>query len=401
MTSDSRQLTTDIVLSLSFHCRLETVATIVMPERPLQPGLDGIVVGETAISTLADGLSYRGYPIEELAEAARFEEVIYLLLHGELPTAIELAAFQIRLTDMAAIPNALTDILREIPASTPLMDVMRTGCSLLAHWDDDATDNGREANLRKAERLLEQMPIVLATRHRLRQGKEPVAADRHRGLAENLLWMLNGREPSPQDVQAMEVSLITYAELELNASTFTARVVASTKSDIHSAITAAIGALKGPLHGGANERVMDVLHAAGSVERAESWVRDKLSRNERITGFGHRVYKQGDPRAALLKPLCAQLAAQRGQTEMEETADVIERVVYEVKNLRPNVDWPSARLYHYLGLPAELYTPLFVVARMAGWSAHVIEQLANNRLINPAAHYVGPPRRSWVRLDSR
>ena len=258
---DKRQQTTDNGhgLSLSFNCRLETVATSVMPERPLQAGLDGIVVGETAISTLADGLSYRGYPIEELAGAARFEEVIYLLLRGELPTAIELAAFQKRLTDMAAIPNALTDILREIPANTPLMDVMRTGCSLLAHWDADAADNGREANLRKAERLLEQMPIVLATRHRLRQGKEPVAADRHRGFAENLLWMLNGPEPSPQDVHAMEVSLITYSELEFNASTFTARVVASTQSDLHSAITAAIGALKGPLHGGANERVMDVL----------------------------------------------------------------------------------------------------------------------------------------------
>jgi 2-methylcitrate synthase/citrate synthase II len=386
---------------LSFHCRLETVATIVMPERRLQPGLDGIVVGETAISTLADGLSYRGYPIEELAEAARFEEVAYLLLRGELPTESELAAFQKRLADIAAIPNALTDILREIPASTPLMDVMRTGCSLLAHWDADAADNGREANLRKAERLVAQMPVLLAAGHRMRHGKDSVAADGRRGFAENLLWMLNGREPSPQDVRAMEVSLITYAELEFNASTFTARVVASTQSDMHSAITAAIGALKGPLHGGANERVMDVLHAAGSADRAEAWVRDKLSRNQRITGFGHRVYKQGDPRAALLKPLCAQLAAQRGQTELEETADTIERVVREVKGLRPNVDWPSARLYHYLGLPAELYTPLFVVARMAGWSAHVIEQLANNRLINPAAHYVGPPRRSWVPLESR
>jgi 2-methylcitrate synthase/citrate synthase II len=400
---DKRRQTTDNGnrLSLSFHCRLETVATSVMPERPLQPGLDGIVVGETAISTLADGLSYRGYLIEELAGAARFEEVIYLLLRGELPTAIELAAFQKRLADIAAIPNALLAIVREIPANTPLMDVMRTGCSLLAHWDDDAADNGREANLRKAERLVAQMPVLLATRHRMRHAKEPVAADRHRGFAENLLWMLNGREPSPQDVRAMEVSLITYAELEFNSSTFTARVVASTQSDMHSAITAAIGALKGPLHGGANEQVMDVLHAAGSADRAEAWVRDKLSRSERITGFGHRAYKQGDPRAALLKPLCAQLAAQRGLSKMEETADVIERVAYEAKNLRPNVDWPSARLYHYLGLPSELYTPLFVVARMAGWSAHVIEQLANNRLITPAARYIGPPRRTWVPPESR
>jgi 2-methylcitrate synthase/citrate synthase II len=366
-----------------------------------RPGLEGIVAGETAISTLADGLLYRGYAIEELAAAATFEEVAYLLLRGDLPTQDELTAFQKRLTHNVALPRVLVDIVREIPANVPLMDVMRSGCSLLGHWDPDGADNGAEANLRKAERLLVKMPLVLAAGHSLRQENEPVAADKHRSFAENLLWTLKRCEPSPEDVRAMEISLIMYAELEFNASAFTARVVASTQSDLHSAITAAIGALKGPLHGGANERVMGVLRAAGSADRAESWVRDALARGERIVGFGHRVYKDGDPRAALLKPLCALLAAERGQTELEETADTIERVVREAKNLRPNVDWPSARLYHYLGLPTELYTPLFVVSRMAGWSAHVIEQLADNRLIYPTARYVGPPRRSWVPLESR
>ncbi len=364
-------------------------------------GLEGVVAGETAISTLANGLLYRGYPIEELAGAARFEEVAYLLLRGELPTPSELAAFQKRLGDNAVVPHALIDILRQIPASAPVMDVMRTGCSLLAHWDSDAADNSREANLRKAERLLVQMPIVLAARHRMRQGKEPVAADKHRGFSENLFWLLKRREPSLEFVQALEVSLIMYGELKFNTSSFTARVVASTQSDLHSGITAAIGALKGPLHGGANERVIDVFHAAGSPDRAEAWVHEKLSSKERIMGFGHRVYKDGDPRAALLKPLCAKLAAQRGLTEMEQAADVIERVLHDERNLRPNVDWPTARLYYYLGLPPELYTPLFVVARTAGWCAHVIEQLADNRLMNPSARYIGPPRRSWVPLESR
>jgi 2-methylcitrate synthase/citrate synthase II len=372
-----------------------------MTETLYRPGLEGILAGETAISTLDGGLLYRGYSVEELAGAGRFEEVAYLLLYGELPKPHELTAFRQRLAHNAVVPHCVIDLLRAIPTHAPLMDVMRTGCSLLAHWDPDAADNSREANLRKAERLLVQLPIVLAARHRLRQGKEPVAADKHRPFAENLLWMLRRREPSPQAVQAMEVSLILYAEHEFNASTFTARVVASTLADLHSAITAAIGALKGPLHGGANERVMDVLQAVGSADRAEAWVRDALARKQRIMGFGHRVYKDGDPRATLLKPLCVQLAAQTGQTQMEEMADIIERIVGDEKKLSPNLDWPSARLYHYLGLAVDLYTPLFVLSRVVGWSAHVIEQLGSNRLIRPSSRYIGPPRRPWVPLESR
>ena len=270
-----------------------------------RPGLEGIIAGETAVSTIAGGLAYRGYAIADLARHARFDETAYLLLYGELPTAAELTAFRQRLAHNATVPHAVIEALRSIPNDAPLMDVMRSGCSLLAHWDPDVADNSREANLRKAERLLAQLPVVLAARHRLRQGKEPVAADRHRRFAENLLWMLRRREPSPQAVQAMEMSLILYAEHEFNASTFTARVVASTLSDLHSAVTAAIGALKGPLHGGANERVMDVLREVGTADKAEAWIRDALARKQRIMGFGHRVYKEGDPRAALLKPLCA------------------------------------------------------------------------------------------------
>jgi citrate synthase len=199
----------------------------------------------------------------------------------------------------------------------------------------------------------------------------------------------------------MEMSLITYAEHEFNASTFTARVVASTLSDLHAAATAAIGALKGPLHGGANERVMDVLREIGSADKAEAWIRDALARKQRVMGFGHRVYKDGDPRATLLKPLCAQLAAQAGQSDLEAMADVIERIMREEKNLLPNLDWPAARIYHYLGLAVDLYTPLFVVARVVGWSAHVIEQLDHNRLIRPVSRYTGSGRRMWVPIESR
>jgi citrate synthase len=281
------------------------------------------------------------------------------------------------------------------------MDVMRTGASLLAHWDAEAGDNGPLACVRKAERLTAQLPALLAARRRMVEGRPIVPADPARSLAGNLLWMLTGGEQTEPFVRALDLTLILYAEHEFNASTFTARVVASTLSDLHSAVTAAIGALKGPLHGGANERVIEVLRQVGSPDRAEAWTRDALARKVRIMGFGHRVYKGGDPRAALLKPVCADLAAATGHEELERTAEAIERVVWQEKRLLPNTDWPSARLYYYLGLPVELYTPLFVVSRVTGWSAHVIEQLENNRLIRPNARYCGPVRRSVVPIERR
>jgi citrate synthase len=372
-----------------------------MTDEVYSPGLEGIVAGETAISTIAGGLSYRGYSIEDLARHASFEEVAYLILHGELPTAGELASLRERLGQSAKLPGEVIDVLRAVPHTTPMMDVMRSAASLLAHWDPDVSDNSHDANLRKAERLLAQLPVALAARHRLRKGKKPVAPDPKRSLADNLLWMLEGKAPSASFVKAMDVSLILYAEHEFNASTFTARVVCSTLSDMHSSISAAIGALKGPLHGGANERVMEVLEEVGSPERAETWVRDALARKQRIMGFGHRVYKEGDPRARYLKSLCQQLAAEVGNTDLEQTAEVIERVVTTEKKLPPNLDWPSARLYHYMGLPVDLYTPLFVVSRVTGWSAHVIEQLDNNRLIRPRARYTGPAPRAWVPVERR
>jgi citrate synthase len=346
-------------------------------------------------------LQYRGYSIEDLAREATFEEVAYLMLYNELPTAEQLDAFGQRLQASAEVAPAIIEMLRKIPPTVNSMDVMRSGCSLLAHWDPDRDDNSHDANLRKAERLLAQLPVVMAARHRLKQGKEPVAPESGRSLAANLLWMLFRADPSPGHIRAMDTTLILYAEHEYNASTFAARVIVSTLSDLHSAIVGAIGALKGPLHGGANERVVDVLRGVGKKENAEKWVRDALARKEKIMGFGHRVYKDGDPRATYLKSLCAELAAQTGNEDLETIADVIERVVRDEKKLPPNLDWPAGRLYHYLGLPIELYTPLFVLSRTSGWCAHVIEQLDDNRLIRPRARYIGPAKRAWVAIAQR
>jgi 2-methylcitrate synthase/citrate synthase II len=372
-----------------------------MAEPIYSPGLEGVLAGETAISTVVGGLQYRGYSIEDLARSATFEEVAYLLLHGELPTAEQLMEFQQRLSAGAEVAPAIIETLRRIPPTVDSMDVLRSSCSLLSHWDPERDDNSREANLRKAERLIAQLPIVMAARHRLKQGKEPVAPESGRSLAANTLWMLFRADPPAGHVRAMDVTLILYAEHEYNASTFAARVIASTLSDLHSAITGAIGALKGPLHGGANERVLDVLHAVGTSANAEPWVRAALARKEKIMGFGHRVYKDGDPRAEYLKTLCAELAVETGNEELEQIAAVIERVVRDEKKLPPNLDWPTGRLYHYLGLPIELYTPLFVISRVAGWSAHVIEQLDNNRLIRPRARYTGLASRPWPSISER
>lgn len=365
-----------------------------------RPGLEGVIAGETAISAISDGLRYRGYSIEDLAANTSFEEVAYLILRGDLPNAEQFHQFRQRLSAVQ-VDDQILNIITQLPNGTPLMDVLRTGTSLLSHWETDVTDNRRDANLNKSERLLSQLPILLAARYRYEQGLSAIPPDSKKSLAENLLLMLHGETPDPSHVRAMDISLILYAEHEYNASTFTSRVVCSTLSDMHSSITAAIGALKGPLHGGANERVMEVLEDVGSPDRAESWVRDALARKVRIMGFGHRVYKTGDPRAQLLKNWCVKLATKEHHRDMEKMADIIEQAVTGEKGLPPNLDWPSARLYHYMGLPVPLYTPLFVLSRVVGWAAHVIEQLDNNRLIRPRSRYTGPDHRDVISLSER
>jgi 2-methylcitrate synthase/citrate synthase II len=365
------------------------------------PGLEGVVAGETAISTVAGGLTYRGYAIEDLAEHSTYEEVAYLVLHGELPTADEAAHFRQRLGAAAEVPQELIDMLRSIPAAAPTMDVLRTATSMLAHFEPEAADSTHAANVRKAERLLAKLPVVVAARQRLKTGQEPVAANASLSLPANFLWMLRGQSPSEKQVKAMDASFILYAEHEFNASTFTARCTVSTLSDLHSGITAAIGALKGPLHGGANEAALGVLEEVESVEKAEPWIRGALAKKQKIMGFGHRVYKDGDPRAVYLKRLTAAVATETGHQDFEKMAEIIESVVWTEKRIPPNVDWPCARLYHYFGLPKDLYTPLFVVARVVGWSAHIIEQLDNNRIMRPRAIYKGPAVRKWGPIADR
>ncbi len=369
------------------------------------PGLEGVIAGETAVSTIAlegaEGLSYRGYPVTELAERTSFDEVAYLLLHGDLPTARQLADFQARLAAARHIPEPLRALLKALPRPTPPMDALRSAVSILAHFDPDTGGSTREANLRKAERLLAQIPVAIAEQYHFSRGEAPIAARPELAQAANFLYMLRGKDPSPADARALDVSLILYAEHEFNASTFTARVVCSTESDLHSSIVAAIGALKGRLHGGANEKVMDILQAAGGPTKAEAWLRSALARKERIMGFGHRVYKAGDVRAGILRKYAQEAAQARGETQWEATAAIFERVLGEEKHLYPNLDWPAGRLYHALGLEVPLYTPIFVMSRVAGWSAHVMEQMEHNRLIRPRSKYTGPANRGVKPLAER
>jgi 2-methylcitrate synthase/citrate synthase II len=371
------------------------------PAASYSPGLEGVIAGETAICTVADGLSYRGYSVTDLAENCTFDEVAHLLLYGELPTAAEAQAFQARVAAGRRLPPPLKEFLGALPKWTLPLDALRTAVSALGHYDQNVADNDHYENLWKAERLLAQIPVAIADHHRLSKGLLPVAARQDLGQAANFLYMLREAEPTPEEVKALDVSLILYAEHEFNASTFAARVIVSTLADMHAGITGAIGALKGPLHGGANEKVMDILLAAGGPETAEKWVRDALARKERIMGFGHRVYKTGDVRATILKNYTRKMVDASSGLETgadllkwEETAEIIERIMATEKNMYPNLDWPAGRLYHAMNLDIPLYTPIFAMARIAGWAAHIIEQLDNNRLIRPRAIYTGPGPRT-------
>ena len=355
-------------------------------QQPYYPGLDGVLAGETAISTIESGLQYYGYAVRDLAEDATFEEVAHLLLRGRLPSEEELADFEAVLIEASEVPEEIINFMATIPLHVGAMDVLRTTVSALAHWDEDPSAT---SNVTKAERLLGQIPILIAARYRQRMGLRVLTPQPDLSVAGNLLYLITGDEPSPTQERAMDVSLILYAEHEFNASTFTARVVTSTLSDLHSAVVAAIGALKGPLHGGANEQVLKQLQEIGSPNNAEAWFREMVGTKRRLMGFGHRVYKEGDPRAFVLKDYCMRLAEERGQMELERTAETIERLARDGKGLYPNLDWPSARLYHYLGLDVDLFTPLFVASRVAGWCAHIIEQSQHNRLIRPRARYIG------------
>jgi 2-methylcitrate synthase/citrate synthase II len=372
------------------------------------PGLEGVIANETAIANIegkdgAGGLEYRGYRIEDLAGHVSYEETAFLLLHGDLPNRAQLQEFGARLQAARAIPEPLIELFSRIPRHIHPMDVLRSSVSVLAHFDPDvnAPPTDHAANVRKSERLVAQMATAIAYRERIARGLPVVPPRDDLDHAANFLNMVNGKVPSKTMRDAFDISMVLYTEHELNASTFSARVTVSTLSDIYSGIVAAVGTLKGPLHGGANEEAWKVLEKVGSPDNAEQWIKDALARKERIMGFGHRVYKTGDPRAAILKHYCIELAREVGDDRWERTAEPIERAVTTQKLLPPNVDWPSARLYHYMGLSLDLYTPIFAMARVSGWAAHVIEQLDHNRLMRPRALYVGPPHRPVKPINER
>ncbi len=370
-------------------------------------GLEDTIATTSAICYL-DGdrgvLAYCGYDIHELATHATFEEVCFLLWHRRLPTRAELGDLQSQLVAERGLPEPVVRLLHSLPRGDG-MDTVRTLSSALAHYDRDAGDNSPQANSRKAVRLSAQLGSLVATMGRVNAGGGPIQPDPVLSHAGNFLYMLTGRRPSALETRAFDVALILHADHELNASTFAARVAAATLSDLHSAIVAGIGTLKGPLHGGANADVMRLLLEIGPdgpLERAEEVVRAKLARKEKIPGFGHRVYRTEDPRATHLRTMSKELTARMGQPFWYEMSQRIEAVVRSEKKLDPNVDFYSASTYHALGIPVDLFTPIFAVSRVAGWTAHVLEQYANNRLIRPRAEYIGPeyPQR-YVAVEHR
>ena len=369
-------------------------------------GLEGIVAANSGICWI-DGdagiLSYRGIDIHELAEHSTFEECTYLLWNGLVPNALALREFSTQLALARSLDHRVIEMLRSFPTAATPMEVLRTAVSALSFYDADEKDNSHDANVRKAFKLTAQIAMLVAIYDRIRKGKEIIPPDRSLSHAGNFLWMLNGEKPSETATRTLDIALILHADHELNASTFAARVIAATLSDIHSAITGAIGALKGPLHGGANEGVMRLLllidkEGADPVE----YVKGMLAARQKISGFGHRVYKTEDPRATHLREMSKQLGNDAGNPKWYEMSRAIELYINQEKKLNANVDFYSASTYATLGIDIDLYTPIFAISRISGWAAHVIEQLDDNRLIRPRAEYIGPPYPThWVPVEDR
>jgi 2-methylcitrate synthase len=365
-------------------------------------GLAGISAGATGIATVGKegaGLSYRGYDIYDLAEHATFEEVAYLLHYGTLPTTKQLGAYRKRLMKMRALPKALRDTLEKIPADAHPMDVLRTGCSMLGNIEPEGPFKNQ---VKVADRLLASFPGMLLYWWRFHQeGKRINPVTKEDSTAAHFLRLLHGRKPKAEHVRAMDVSLILYAEHEFNASTFTARVITATLSDFHSSVTGAIGALRGPLHGGANEAAMELIQRFRSAEKADAGIRKMLAAKAKIMGFGHRVYKDSDPRNVVIKGWAEKLSAGHANAHYYPVSEAIEKVMWDEKHLFPNLDFYSASAYHFMGIPTPLFTPIFVCSRITGWAAHIIEQRGDNRLIRPGAEYIGPEQRRWVPIAKR
>jgi citrate synthase len=367
-------------------------------------GLREIVAAQTRLSDIdgqAGRLWYVGYDIHDLAGRTSYEEVVHLLHELRLPTQTELDTLTDFMVEEREVSRFLQDLMPTLAQQTSPMSMLRTSVSAASAYDPDGWDDSVEADRRKALRLIAKTPTLLAMYHRMRTGQEIVPPNTKLPHAANFLHMLLGLEPSQEDAEVIDTTFVLYADHTMNASTFTARIVASTLADMFSAITAAIAALKGPLHGGANEESMKMLEEVGSPDRAEAYVRDRLERRQKVMGFGHAVYKTMDPRAVVLKRLSKETGERHGDTSWYEISEAIERTVAEQKGLFPNVDFYAASVYHTLGIPTDLMTPIFAVARMAGWTAHVREQYADNRIIRPGSEYVGPIDQTWVPIDDR
>jgi len=367
-------------------------------------GLRNVAVSESRISSI-DGergiLAYRGIDIHPLAEHSGFEETAFLLHEGRLPTRAELAAYRADLARDRGVPEAALGVLRGLPRDTHPMTLLRTAVSALGAVDPDAGDDSDAARRRQCQRLIAQTATLVAAIERLRREKPVVTPDPELSHAGNLLYMMTGTRPSVSTERAMDVALVLHADHEFNASTFAARVAASTLADVHGAITAALATLKGPLHGGANEAVMATLERIGSLDRVEGFVRDAFAAKRKIMGFGHAVYRTEDPRATHLRRMAKRLGEEKGDGTWYALSEKMEQVVRAEKGLYCNVDFYSASAYHVLGIPTDLFTPVFAVSRMAGWTAHVLEQLQNNKLIRPESDYTGPRDVPYVPLDAR
>lgn len=370
------------------------------------PGLEGIVGGITKVAQITSATStlvYRGVNVHELAEKSTFEETAFLLIHGRLPSSKEYAEFVKTLSDERNIPDEVLKSLQLCPKHMHPMDALKVGYSLLSPFDPDynapATDH--DANIRKATRIVAKASTIVCAFWRHKLGQEFVAPDPELRTAANFLYMLNGVKPDPDTEKVMDASLILYAEHTFNASTFANRVTVATLSDLYSGIVSGIGTLKGPLHGGANEEAMNMILEIGSPENAEAWLRDALANKKKVMGFGHREYKNGDSRAFYMTKIGKELGKKMNNSKWGDIADILEKIMIEEKGIYPNVDFPSAYAYYLLDIPIELYTPIFVIARVAGWSAHAIEQLDNNRLIRPTCIYDGPTDVHYTPLSER
>ncbi len=367
-------------------------------------GLEGIVAAQTKLCDI-DGqkgeLIYCGYDIKDLAEHATFEEVIHLLLHERLPNKRELQDLHAALEEYSEIPHEIAEILKKLAPRLSGMGMLRTFVSMHAHFDPEAGDRAMSANENKALRIIAKIPTLVAAFDRFRKGHQYVAPKKGQSIAERFLYQLTGKDPLPEAVKAMDAALVLHAEHGFNASTFTARTVAATLSDVYSAVTAAIAALKGPLHGGANEEVIKTLREIGRIENVRPYVEAKLAEKQLIFGFGHRIYKTIDPRAAHLKDMSEKFCKASGQTKWFDMSIEIQKIMKEIKGMDPNVDFFSATLYQTMGIPVDLFTAIFAMSRSAGWAAHILEQYRNNRLIRPLSEYIGPRNLKYVPIDQR